>query len=1210
MTDRNNKKDTSYLSLTGFHRAVPIILVAFAVFICLCFIMQDSGTAGRFISRLFLGLFSVGAYAIPVLLVLHAIYYSFDLANKMLLSRIFFSLGAVVATAAFAYAITYWGQELVFAPEEFYKDGLAAKGGGYIGSIVAYGIITVVGRVGLIILTCTALVLYILFYFSKSKRVLSKFFTGILRRIVFACARTEKKIKDSHTSRKASKKQRKSDAKKNAELGADDFFEVDNGLKTLEITELGILETRSNEDLEARPTLQSRVHHKSAYDGAEEPSDIDNEVPEREYVRSDKKIYTDAFDVWEDPSYAAPSAETPESTPAYDSEPIPTPCYPTDEDADSVFTSDFDPLKLASSEAIAAKPSSRVKEEREYPTVAESISGLTEEDAKRALAREAFERRKAEIIASRRSESVPTHRGDAPAPEKRVEFTSTASESFAPAPSERPDAVTMKIEKTESPKREKLEASYEMHFGTPEPEEETVYTEPAYTAQEPTYTAPVYEKEEPIYTAPSYTEPSPVASTFVTSEPETKPEAEPVFKPYTPPTVEEPEEIFFGLENEGESEIQEPDTLYTERTPLSAFAPEEPEEMKEDEDEPIDEYGEPTEPEEDRIDEDEPEAIPPEEQNPAIKSYQNMFTMFRGSGTVTEPETEDEAEDEAEDEPEVIVEETDTDEEPETYEEFEERDEVLPEDDEPPFEYDEPDEDYDEEPEEAAPENKKPDYSDFELPPIDLLGLDPKKDDEQLSAEIKENTRILIETLDSFNVMASIKGVDIGPRITRYEVVPARGVKVREITGRFEDIELNLAVAGVRMEAPIPGKSAIGFEIPNKNPKTVRLRELLETDEFRDAPSPTFVSIGKDVAGNPIFGDIAKYPHALICGATGMGKSVCINAIMMSMLYKSKPDKIKFIMIDPKKVEFKIYSGIPHLLIPVITEAKQAAGALMWAVEEMERRYELIEKHYLRNIDAYNEKVEADPSLGEPVPKIIIVIDELSDLMMQVRDPVEDLILRIAQKARAAGIHLVIGTQRPSVQVITGNIKANIPTRISCKVSSQTDSRTVFDMGGAEKLLSKGDMLYWPVDRTAPLRVQGAFVSDSEVEAVIKFLKNESSGEQYDESVLTEINKAAQKCGNKKSQGGFDDDDEDDDDQPGLYNDQRFLDAVELAIRSKKVSTSLLQRKLSIGYGKAAKYIDAMESIGIVSEPNGNRPRDILISMDEWHEKLSRVDLD
>ena len=452
--------------------------------------------------------------------------------------------------------------------------------------------------------------------------------------------------------------------------------------------------------------------------------------------------------------------------------------------------------------------------------------------------------------------------------------------------------------------------------------------------------------------------------------------------------------------------------------------------------------------------------------------------------------------------------------------------------------------------------------------------------------------------------------MDRGPRITRYEVVPARGVKVNSITALFNDIKLNLGKVGVRMEAPIPGKSAIGFEIPNKAPKTVRLRELIENDEFNSPKNTdTFAAIGKDVAGNPVYGDICKYPHALICGATGMGKSVCINSIMMSILYRARPDDVKFIMIDPKKVEFKMYSGIPHLLIPVITESKQAAGALMWAVEEMERRYELIETHCVRNIQAYNELVAKGSITGDHLPLIVIVIDELADLMMQVRDPVEDLIMRIAQKARASGIHLLIGTQRPSTNIITGSIKANIPSRLSCKVTSQVDSRTIFDMKGAEDLLNKGDMLYWPVDRPSPLRVQGAFVSDDEVAAVTNFLKSQVKENIYDDEIFSEVNKAAQKCGNKKSGGAQDEDDGGGSgEQCGYYNDVQFLDAVELAIRSQKVSTSLLQRKLSIGYGKAAKYIDAMEDIGVVSEPNGQKPRDVLITLDEWHEKLSRME--
>ena len=512
---------------------------------------------------------------------------------------------------------------------------------------------------------------------------------------------------------------------------------------------------------------------------------------------------------------------------------------------------------------------------------------------------------------------------------------------------------------------------------------------------------------------------------------------------------------------------------------------------------------------------------------------------------------------------------------------------------------------------EEAKAPAKPDYSDYRLPPIDLLGEEDNGGDEGTNAETAENANKLIETLASFNVTASIKGFDRGPRITRYEVVPARGVKVSSIMNLFDDIALNLAAEGIRMEAPIPGKSAVGVEIPNSRPYVVRLRSLLETEEFAASRSKTIVCMGKDVAGQPVFGDVAKMPHVLIAGATGMGKSVCINSLLLSILYKAKPDEVKLIMIDPKKVEFNIYNGIPHLLIPVVTDPKQAAGALMWAVEQMEKRYEMIEKARVRNIEAYNAKVLEDPTLGEPMPKIVIVVDELADLMLQVKNPVEGLIMSIAQKARAAGIHLIIGTQRPSVDIITGVIKANIPTRISCKVMSNADSRTILDMAGAEKLLDKGDMLFNPAGASRPKRVQGAFVSDSEVESIIEFIKAQVNGNVYDDQAIEEINRAAQKCSKDKGSGGRGyDDDGDSGDDGGLYNNQEFLDAVDVAVSAGKISTSLLQRKLSIGFGKAAKFIDGMEDLGIVSGPNGQKPRDVLISKDEWHEKLSRVSLD
>lgn len=707
---------------------------------------------------------------------------------------------------------------------------------------------------------------------------------------------------------------------------------------------------------------------------------------------------------------------------------------------------------------------------------------------------------------------------------------------------------------------------------------------------------------------------------------------EPQFKPYAPlDTAEKASDeqkgglVFeFDTKKHISKEYDKPITLATERTMLFDR---EDDEGDEDEYSDADDnsYGNSdsaadnmngTEQREDILANDdadafEPEEIPEEERNPEVTVMRNMFSALRQEDEATDSGIEIRTESDGytpimpaynEDDAQfgnVADDETMSNDEDAAYED----------EDEPPFDAPtsvggktaKPDDT------KKSEVKKKPDYKNYKKPPLDLLGLESKADDDEIAAEIQENTRIIIETLASFNVTASIKGVDRGPRITRYEVVPAKGVTVNAITHRFDDITLNLAADGIRMEAPIPGKSAIGFEIPNKNPSNVRLRELLECDEFKNAKSGTFVCIGKDVAGNPVFGDIAKFPHALVAGATGMGKSVSINSIMISMLYKARPDEVKFIMIDPKKVEFRMYSGIPHLLVPVVTEAKQAAGALMWAVEEMERRYDLIEKLNIRNIEAYNERQAQDPSIGEHMPKIIIVIDELNDLMMQVRNPVEDLIMRIAQKARAAGIHLIIGTQRPDVKVITGTIKANINTRMSCKVTSVVDSRTILEMAGAEKLLNRGDMLFKPVDKTKPIRVQGAFVSDSEVEAIMDFLKNQDIGAQYDEEIFAEINKAAQKCGNKKNDGGGDDDFGGGDSECGYYNDQKFLDAVELAIRSGKISTSLLQRKMSIGYGKAAKYIDAMEEIGVVGEPNGQKPRDVLISMDEWHEKLTRV---
>ena len=468
-------------------------------------------------------------------------------------------------------------------------------------------------------------------------------------------------------------------------------------------------------------------------------------------------------------------------------------------------------------------------------------------------------------------------------------------------------------------------------------------------------------------------------------------------------------------------------------------------------------------------------------------------------------------------------------------------------------------------------------------------------------ADVNDTAEKIIATLDAFSVKATVESAERGPRLTRYAVVPKKGVKVNSITNLYRDVALNIAREGIRMEAPIPGKSAVGFEIPNKSPKVVRLGEITATSEFTDSASTTTVALGKDIAGAPIIADISKFPHAIISGATGMGKSVCINSILSSLICKASPEDVRFILIDPKKVEFNMYAGLPHLLHPVITEPKNSAAALSWAISEMERRYDLIERLGVRNLDAYNEKVRSAPVCGKPEPKIVIVIDELADLMMTVRGVTEDAIMRIAQKARAAGIHLIIGTQRPSVAVITGAIKANIPTRITCKLTSQVDSRTILDMSGAEQLLNCGDMLYWPVTHTQPLRMQGAFISDTEIEELVESTKARYTAE-YSESLASSI--ATFTMANKSES----EHDPDDTDALGtLLGDKTFLDAIDVALSSEKLSTSLLQRKLSIGYGKAAKFIDAMEEIGIISEPEGSKPRKVLMSREEWGEKLKRV---
>lgn len=480
------------------------------------------------------------------------------------------------------------------------------------------------------------------------------------------------------------------------------------------------------------------------------------------------------------------------------------------------------------------------------------------------------------------------------------------------------------------------------------------------------------------------------------------------------------------------------------------------------------------------------------------------------------------------------------------------------------------------------------------LPPIRLLKDPGKRSAVAGTEEAQANALKLVKTLASFRVNTHISNISRGPTITRYELVPEEGVRVRSVANLVDDISLSLATEGVRIEAPIPGKSAIGIEVPNRTVETVYLRELIDTEEFQGAKSKLTAALGMDVAGTPRYFDIAKMPHLLIAGATGMGKSVCINSILTSLLYRATPDEVKLILIDPKKVELNIYNGLPHLLVPVVSHPKKAAGTLNWACIEMERRFELIEDVGVRDIAGYNEATEHDPD-REYLPQIVIIIDELADLMMTAPDDVENSICRLAQKARAAGMHLIIGTQRPSVDVITGLIKANIPSRIAFTVASQIDSRTILDIAGAEKLIGRGDMLFAPVGSNKPIRVQGSFVSDSEVDAVVEFIKRQSGEVDYDQSVVDSIEKEAERCGTGKKGGAGAAEDAGEDDP-------RLLEALELVVDAGKASTSLLQRRMSIGYGKAAKMIDQMESHGWVGPPEGSKPRELRITKQQYME--------
>ncbi len=485
----------------------------------------------------------------------------------------------------------------------------------------------------------------------------------------------------------------------------------------------------------------------------------------------------------------------------------------------------------------------------------------------------------------------------------------------------------------------------------------------------------------------------------------------------------------------------------------------------------------------------------------------------------------------------------------------------------------------------TEPVEEEPPYV---YPPIELLGKDPHTGNGSSRSEMIETARKLESTLKSFGVEAKVIQISKGPTVTRYELSPSQGVKVSKIVNLADDIALNLAASGIRIEAPIPGKAAVGIEVPNQETQSVYMRTLLESDAFREHPSKLAFALGQDIAGNPVVTDIAKMPHLLIAGATGSGKSVCINTLITSILYKADPKEVKLLLVDPKVVELSVYNGIPHLLIPVVTDPKKASAALNWAVREMLQRYNDFAAHGVRDIKGFNKMMEEKGDEKGKMSQIVIIIDELADLMMAAPGEVEDAICRLAQMARAAGMHLIIATQRPSVDVITGVIKANIPSRLAFAVSSGIDSRTILDMVGAEKLLGKGDMLFYPAGQSKPARLQGAFVTDQEVEGIVDFLKK-SGRPCYTQETIDQIT-SAEKAGGVSEE-----------------SDEFFVPAVELILEKEKASVSMLQRQFRIGYNRAARLMDDLERQGIVGPEEGSKPRRVLITRSEWEERIGAV---
>ena len=523
--------------------------------------------------------------------------------------------------------------------------------------------------------------------------------------------------------------------------------------------------------------------------------------------------------------------------------------------------------------------------------------------------------------------------------------------------------------------------------------------------------------------------------------------------------------------------------------------------------------------------------------------------------------------------------------------------------------------------------NEEKEHEQYEKPPVGLLKLAPQTG-ENGEAEMRANAQKLISTLDSFGVKASITHISRGPSVTRYELHPAPGVKISKITNLSDDIALNLAANGVRIEAPIPGKAAVGIEVPNKVVSMVSIRELIDSDEFENSESKLTCVLGRDISGQIVTTDIAKLPHLLIAGTTGSGKSVCVNSLLISILFKASPDEVKLVLIDPKMVEFSKYKGIPHLLIPVVSDAKKAAGALAWAVNEMQNRYKLFAEFDCKDIESYNKLIESNieymrdnppvldeesedgeyiqpvleinglPVAKEKLPRIVIAIDELADLMMTAPSEVEDSIVRLAQLARAAGMHLVIATQRPTANVITGLIKANVPSRIALKVGSNMDSRIILDSGGAEKLIGRGDMLYLPVGAPNPIRVQGCYATEDEIGNVTRFVKKTATA-QYNEEIEERIKRIAA----EELDGGGSEDNS----MGGIEVDNKMEEAIRIVIEAGQASTSMIQRRMKVGYARAGRMIDDMEQLGIVGPHQGSKPRDVIMTYSEWLERKNNL---